>query len=188
MNTSNSRFCAILLLLLFSVQSTWATCGGGGGGGVGGMSGGSGGGAAPVVYHVPWKVRTPKDPAPSSGLVLYWFPASKEELQRSSLRESRVLTLYATQCISMELADQRVPNADKLLGDSKLPVSVVAEKCMFKKKANDAAKELKKLGAGAVGSIPEPPVFEPRKSALIERTMVRGLRAELNGRYMLAEK
>src|SRR5258706_11816860 len=99
MNTSISRFCAILLLLLFSVQSTWATCGGGGGGGVGGMSGGNGGGgAAPVVYHVPWKnVRTAKDPPVAAGLVLYWFPASKDELQRSSLRESRVLTLYATQ-------------------------------------------------------------------------------------------
>jgi tetratricopeptide (TPR) repeat protein len=254
MNTSISRFCAILLLLLFSVQSTWATCGGGGGGGVGGMSGGSGGGgSAPQVYYVPWKVRTPKDPAPSTGLVLYWFPASKDEIQKSSLRASRVLSLYAGQCIAMELADQRIPNADKLLGDSKLPVavlakpdgtpvgklentggrlkveqveklveselkqrestldtqlkeakekakagdnpsaiklyqSVVAEKCMFQKKAKDAAKELKKLGAPEVSSIPESPVFEPRQSALVERTMIRGLRAELNGRYILAEK
>src|SRR5882762_488924 len=97
MNTSISRFCAILLLLLFSVQSTWATCGGGGGGGVGGMSGGNGGGgSAPQVYYVPWKnVRTPKDPPVAAELVLYWFPASKEELQRSSLRESRVLSLFA---------------------------------------------------------------------------------------------
>src|SRR5882762_3270855 len=108
MNTSISRFCAILLLVLFSVQSTWATCGGGGGGGVGGMSGGGGGGSAPQVYYVPWKIRSAKDPVPSAGLVLYWFPASKEEIQKSSLRASRVLTLYATQCIAMELADQRI--------------------------------------------------------------------------------
>src|SRR4030095_4213029 len=125
MNTSISRVCAILLLVLLSVQSTWATCGGGGGGGVGGMSGGGGGGSAPVVYNVPWKVRTGKDPAFTAGLVLYWFPASKEELQRSSLRNSRTLSLYASQCISMELADSRVPNADKLLGESKLPVAVL---------------------------------------------------------------
>jgi len=253
MNTSISRFCAILLLVLFSVQTTWATCGGGGGGGVGGMSGGGGGGSAPQVYYVPWKVRTAKDPAPSTGLVLYWFPASKEEIQRSSLRASRVLSLYAGQCIAMELADQRVPNADKLIGESKLPVavlakpdgtpvgklentggklkveqveklvdsefkqregaldsqlkearekakagdnasaiklfqSVAAEKCMFPKKAKDAAKELKKLGAGEVANIPEAPVFERRQSALIELTMVRGLRAEINGRYIVAEK
>jgi len=45
----------ILLLVLFSVQSTWATCGGGGGGGGGGMSGGGGGASAPV-YVVPWKI------------------------------------------------------------------------------------------------------------------------------------
>src|SRR4030095_2784654 len=126
MNTSISRVCAILLLVLLSVQSTWATCGGGGGGGVGGMSGGGGGGSAPVVYNVPWKVRTGKDPAFTAGLVLYWFPASKEELQRSSLRNSRTLSLYASQCISMELADTRLENADKLVGDSKLPVAVVA--------------------------------------------------------------
>ena len=58
--------------------------------------------------------------------VLYWFPASKEEIQKSSLRQSRTLSLYASQCVSMELADTRVPNADKLLGESKLPVAVLA--------------------------------------------------------------
>jgi tetratricopeptide (TPR) repeat protein len=153
----------------------------------------------------------------------------------------------------MELADNRVPNADKLLGESKLPVAVLAnpegavvsklentggklkveqveklvesevkqresgldsklkeakekvkagdkesaiklfqavvsEKCMFKKKANDAAKELKKLGAPEVAFIPDSPVFEPRRSALIERTMVRGLMAEIKERYQLAER
>jgi tetratricopeptide (TPR) repeat protein len=254
MNKSISRFCALLLLVLFSVHSTLATCGGGGGGGGGGMAGGSaGGGAAPVVYHVPWKVLAPTDPVPAAGLVLYWFPASKDEWNRSSLRTSRALSLYAGQCIAMELADQRVPNADKLLGESKLPVAVLAkpdgtvvskventagklkveqveklvegelkqretaldsqlkeakdkakagdnataiklfqavaaEKCMFQKKAKDAAKELKKLGAGDVGSIPAAPVFEPRKSALIERTMVSGLKAENAGHYFVARK
>ena len=55
MKTATTRFCTILLLALFTAQSTWATCGGGGGGGVGGMSGGNGGGAKPEVYHVPWR-------------------------------------------------------------------------------------------------------------------------------------
>jgi tetratricopeptide (TPR) repeat protein len=59
---------------------------------------------------------------------------------------------------------------------------------MFRKKANDAAKELKKLGAGEIANIPAAPVFEPRKSALIEQTMTRGLRAELDANYLLAEK
>jgi tetratricopeptide (TPR) repeat protein len=253
MKTSITRFCAILLLVLLSVQSTWATCGGGGGGGVGGTSGGSGGSAAkPEVYFVPWKNWTAKDPAPQ-GLVLYWFPATQEELKKSSLLTSRALSLYAAQCISMKVADYRVPDVQKVLGDAKPPVAVLAtpdgsvikkaegknnflkadqveklvesefkqrensvdaelkeakekvkagdnaaaiklfqsvavEKCMFPKKAKDAAKELKKLGAGEIGSIPETaPVFERRQSVLIEETMVRGLRAEINARYLTAE-
>lgn len=71
---------ATLLMLLFVVSPAWATCGGGGGGGVGGVSGGSGG-ASPTVYYVPWKVREPKDP-PAKGLVVYWFPASENELKK----------------------------------------------------------------------------------------------------------
>src|SRR4029079_5564233 len=120
-----ARFLTLLLMTLFAVSPAWATCGGGGGGGGGGMSGGSGGGASAETYPVPWKVHDAKTP-PAKGLVLYWFPASKEEIQKSSLRMSRTLSLYASQCISMELADTRLENADKLLGDSKLPVAVVA--------------------------------------------------------------
>jgi tetratricopeptide (TPR) repeat protein len=121
-----ARSLAVLLMTLFAVSPAWATCGGGGGGGGGGMSGGSSsGGSAPETYPVPWKVHDAKTP-PAKGLVLYWFPASKEEIQKSSLRMSRTLSLYASQCISMELADTRLENADKLLGDSKLPVAVVA--------------------------------------------------------------
>jgi tetratricopeptide (TPR) repeat protein len=248
----------MLLITLFAVSPAWATCGGGGGGGGGGMSGGGGGGgSAPEVYFVPWKVRAPKDP-PARGLILYWFPSSAEELKRSSLRASRTLSLYASQCISMELADGQVPNAQKLVGESKLPVAVLAtpdgtpvtkvenkdgklkvevvekavdtevktresaldenlkdarakaaagekdaavklfqavleQKCMFPKKAKDAAKELKKLGVGEVASMADAPefaspVFDARKSARIELTMRRGLIAENNASYLAAEK
>ena len=120
-----ARSLSILLITLFAVSPVWATCGGGGGGGGGGMSGGAGSTAAPETYRVPWKVRTPKD-KPAKGLVVYWFPASNEEVNRSSLRESRSLSLYAAQCISMELADAQVPNAQQLVGDAKLPVAVIA--------------------------------------------------------------
>jgi len=248
----------MLLITLFAVSPAWATCGGGGGGGGGGMSGGGGGGgSAPEVYFVPWKVRAPKDP-PARGLILYWFPSSAEELKRSSLRASRTLSLYASQCISMELADGQVHNAQKLVGESKLPVAVLAtpdgtpvtkvenkdgklkvevvekavdtevktresaldenlkdarakaaagekdaavklfqavleQKCMFPKKAKDAAKELKKLGVGEVASMADAPefaspVFDARKSARIELTMRRGLIAENNASYLAAEK
>src|SRR5882672_10604834 len=120
-----ARSLATLLVTLFAVSPAWATCGGGGGGGGGGMSGGGGSGSAPETYPVPWKIRSPKDP-PAKGLVVYWFPASRDELNKSSLRMSRPLSLYASQCISMELADDRVPNAQKLLGEAKLPVAVIA--------------------------------------------------------------
>ena len=254
MKTSTSRFCAVLLLVLFSVQSTWATCGSGGGGGVGGMShGGSSGGAAPVVYHVPWKDWSAKEPV-KEGLVLYWFPATSDELKKSSLLTSRQLSLYAAQCISMKVADYHVPDVQSVLGDAKPPAAVLAkpdgavinkvegtknflkveqveklveaevkqretsldtslkdakdkakagdnaaaiklyqtvasEKCMFPKKAKDASKELKKLGVQEISEIFfGSPIHERRQSALIEQTMIRGLRAEMAERYLAAEK
>jgi len=125
MKTKFARSIAVTLLALFFAQSSFATCGGGGGGGGGGMSGGGGGGTAPV-YVVPWKIRKPSDPA-AAGLVLYWFPASENELRASSLRQSRILSLYASQCVSMEVADGKSANANALIGESKLPVAVLAK-------------------------------------------------------------
>src|SRR5215510_6129758 len=118
------RSIAVALLALFFVQTSFATCGGGGGGGGGGMSNNGGGGSNTPVYIVPWKKVTP---APTGGLVLYWFPASNNELRNSSLRESRTLSLYASQCVAMQVADGQAPNADKLVGDSKLPIAVLAK-------------------------------------------------------------
>src|SRR5207249_2278639 len=126
MKTQLFRSIAVALLVLFFAQTSWATCGGGGGGGGGGMSnGGGGGGSNATTYPVPWKVYK-ANAAPAAGLVLYWFPASQTEIKSSSLRESRSLSLYASQCVAMEVADTTVPNADKLVGDSKLPVAVLA--------------------------------------------------------------
>jgi tetratricopeptide (TPR) repeat protein len=248
-----ARLLAVTLVILFALSPAFATCGGGGGGGTGGMT--SGNAANAVVYNVPWRVRAPKDPAPNAGLVLYWFPATNDELQKSSLRQSRALTLYAAQCVSMELGDYRTPEGQKFVGDSKPPVAVLAkydgavvgkaesaggmlkvaqveklvetevkkredaldaslkegkdkakagdsegavkllgavaeEKCMFPKKAKEAAGELKKLGKNIASLTDAPaaatPVFEPRASARIERTMRAGLSAELNARYVEA--
>jgi tetratricopeptide (TPR) repeat protein len=126
MKTKFFRSIAVALLALFFIQSSWATCGGGGGGGGGGMSNGGGGGSnAAPTYPVPWKIYKAAE-APAAGLVLYWFPASQNEIKNSSLRQSRSLSVYATQCVAMELADARVPNAEKLVGDSQLPIAVLA--------------------------------------------------------------
>jgi tetratricopeptide (TPR) repeat protein len=255
MNTRLSRALAALLITLFSLSPAWATCGGGGGGGTGGAGGGGGRGTGPdpVVYKVPWNMWEARS-KPQKGLVLYWFPANNNEVQKSSLRTSRLLTLYAAQCVTMTVADAKTPELQSVIGDSALPVAVLAttdgspikkieniggklksedvekiveaemkqretaldeqlksgkdkakagdkdgaiaalktvaeEKCLFPKKAKDAAKELKKLGVDEVGSIPESsPVFDRVQSARIEAVMRQGLRAEIAERYVVAEK
>jgi len=126
MKTQIYRSIAVALLALFFAQSALATCGGGGGGGGGGMASGGGGGSSAPVYVVPWKIRKASDPTPA-GLVLYWFPRSSDEIKASSLRQSRVLSLYASQCVSMELADGSTPHSNELVGSSTLPVAVLAK-------------------------------------------------------------
>ena len=243
----------VLASVTLSCSPLLATCGGGGGGGVGGMGGGMGPGSDPQVYQVPWRVLKPTDPPVTSGLVLYWFPSSNDELQKSSLRVSRELSLYATQCVAMEVADVRTEAGQKFATDAKLPIAVLAtadgnivgkvenqngmlkveqveklvaselkqressldeqiknaksrakegdnaraiqlyrtvldQKCLFPKKARDAAKELKKLGVTDVAEVPDSPVFDPKRSTQIERTMRAGLRAEMDARYAEAER
>ena len=253
MNTKLSRALATLLIVLFSLSPAWATCGGGGGGGTGGVGGGgSGSGPAPVVYNVPWKIYEKKT-VPQRGLVLYWFPATTNEFNKSSMRTSRILTLYSAQCVTMTVADAKTPELQSILGDSALPVAVLAnvdgspikkvvntggklkaedvekvveaemkqregtletslktakekakagdndgaiallkpvaeEKCLFPKKAKDAANQLKKLGVTEVGSIPESPIFDRVQGARIEAVMRNGLRAEIAERYVTAER
>lgn len=120
-----SRLTTLFLVLLLLPAPDWATCGGGGGGGTGGM--GSGTGDA-QVYQVPWKLLKPEDAPASGGLVVYWFPSSADEFQKSSLRNSRSLSMYATQCVTMGVADAATPLGQKFLtGGEKLPVVVLAK-------------------------------------------------------------
>src|SRR4029078_4463108 len=254
MKTQLSRALATTLIVLFSLSPVWATCGGGGGGGTGGVGGGSKGaeGPDPAVYMVPWKIWEAAK-APHNGLILYWFPANNDELKKSSLRQSRLLTLYSAQCVTMTVADAKTPELQPIIGDSALPVAVLTsadgsplkkientggklrveqvekvvdaemkqretaldaqlkdakekikagdtpgaiallkpvadEKCLFPKKAKDAAKELKKLGVEEVGSIPESPILDRLQSAKIEAVMRQGLRAEIAEHYVTAER
>jgi len=78
------------------------------------------------VYNVPWHIRKDTDKPVTGGLVLYWFPSSQNELARSSLRTSRTLSLYAAQCVDMQVADSSAPIQSKLPADTKLPVAVLA--------------------------------------------------------------
>jgi tetratricopeptide (TPR) repeat protein len=67
---------------------------------------------------------------------------------------------------------------------------VAEEKCLFPKKAKDAAKELKKLGVEEIGSIQDlpAPIFDRVQSAKIEAVMRQGLRAEIAENYVTAER
>jgi tetratricopeptide (TPR) repeat protein len=126
-----SRLTALSMVLLLLPAPDWATCGGGGGGGMGGMrSGGgpSGGMGDTQVYQVPWKLLKPEEAPASGGLVVYWFPSSADEFQKSSLRNSRSLSMYATQCVTMGVADAGTALGQKFLaGGERLPVVVLAK-------------------------------------------------------------
>ena len=128
MRTHISRLIAVFMALLLLPVPDWATCGGGGGGGTGGMrSGGSGSMGEEQVYQVPWKLVKPDEIPNAGGLVVYWFPSSGEEFQRSSLRNSRSLSLYASQCVTMGVADAGTSLGQKFLSGEKLPVVVLAK-------------------------------------------------------------
>jgi len=59
--------------------------------------------------------------------LLYWFPSSAPELQKSSLLYSRTLSMYATQCVNLLVADAGTPEGTKLVAGDRLPVAVLAE-------------------------------------------------------------
>jgi len=79
------------------------------------------------VYQVPWRLIKPGDPPVKAGLVVYWFPSGNDELRRSSLLYSRTLSMYATQCVTMGVADAGTALGQKFAAGDKLPVAVLAE-------------------------------------------------------------
>ena len=92
-----------------------------------GATGAGAGADEQQVYPVPWRQRTPQDPPLVAGLVVYWFPTGVEEFNKSSLRNSRVLSLYASQCVSMQVAAAGSPAGQKFASGEKLPVVVLAQ-------------------------------------------------------------
>jgi tetratricopeptide (TPR) repeat protein len=248
-----ARAISLSLVLLMIGLPVWATCGGGGGGGMGGMGGG---GTTQQTYPVPWKFVQPQDSPAAGGMVVYWFPTGTKEIENSSLRNSRILTLYSEQCVTMGIADAHLALGKKFVPDvpdEKLPVVVLAnadgtvvsrlentngrlkvenveklvegefkkredavkqqmedaknkaksgdsagavqlyravydQRCLFPKRAKDAAKELKKLGATDIAEVPTPPSFEPTLNAAIQSVMMLGLAAENAADYREAER
>ncbi len=55
------------------------------------------------AWFVPWKVLTPGEAPPHAQLVVYWLPASRDDMRHSELLTSRTLTLYSSQCVAMHV-------------------------------------------------------------------------------------
>jgi hypothetical protein len=81
---------------------------------------------SPNVF-VPWKILKPGESPPAGVLVVYWIPASGEELRRSELLTYRPLTAYAPQCVVLAVvrADDAATIA-RLGASGKLPLAVLA--------------------------------------------------------------
>jgi predicted transcriptional regulator len=120
MKPTIARITAVITISLFVVSSIWSTCVGGGGGAL------EFGGQNQDPYQVPWIPRQPTDPPITKGLIVYWFPATVEEVKTSSLRASRMLTIYAAQCVSMVIVDYENSPEKALLGDLKAPIVLLA--------------------------------------------------------------
>jgi tetratricopeptide (TPR) repeat protein len=65
--------------------------------------------------------------------------------------------------------------------------TVYEQKCLFPKRAKEAAKELKKLGV-QVAEVPDSPNFDAAVTARMEKTLRAGLRAENAAKYLEAER
>lgn len=55
------------------------------------------------AWFVPWKVLNPGDAAPRAQLIVYWLPASRDDMRHSELLTSRTLTLFSSQCVAMQV-------------------------------------------------------------------------------------
>jgi hypothetical protein len=87
-----------------------------------------GGGLSSNVVFVPWKILDRGEAPPDGVLVLYWIPASRDELRQSELLTYRPLTTYPPQCVAMSVvrADDEKTIA-RLEAGGKLPIAVLAE-------------------------------------------------------------
>jgi tetratricopeptide (TPR) repeat protein len=147
MRYSSLRFAALLAVpMFFTALGARATCGGGGGGGTGGAMPSMG--ASPQVYFVPWKALNPGDEPLKGPLVVYWIPATREEVRKSDLLNSRTLTTYASQCVGMQLVNpDDAAMVEKLGVTGKAPTALLLDETGKAVAHVDAEKGTLKLSA-----------------------------------------
>lgn len=84
-------------------------------------------GETPHVSLVPWKIVEPGVEV-HAPLILFWVPASRDELRRSKLLTSEELTLYSSQCVAMRVVrSDDWPKLDELDAEGQLPVAVLVD-------------------------------------------------------------
>ncbi|GAC1400478.1 MAG: hypothetical protein NVSMB68_15400 [Thermoanaerobaculia bacterium] len=85
------------------------------------------GGSAQTSF-VPWKVLEPGAEPVRKAFVLFWIPASADEMRRSELITSQRLTLYAGRCMAMHVvrADDS-SMLEKLRAAGPLPMAILVE-------------------------------------------------------------
>lgn len=77
---------------------------------------------------VPWKVLEPGAERIETPLVLFWVPASREELRRSELLTSDDLLLFSSQCVAMRVVrSDDYAMLERLGVDSELPVAILTD-------------------------------------------------------------
>jgi len=62
-----------------------------------------GGQPSDPAWFVPWKVLNPGEAPPRAQLIVYWLPASRDDMRHSELLTSRTLTLFSSQCVAMHV-------------------------------------------------------------------------------------
>jgi hypothetical protein len=124
MSASTVRRIAVACLSLLVLVSP--LCAQSGRGGRGGRSGPGTGN--PDEHLVPWKFLQKSAELVKGPIVLYWLPASLEEIKRSPLFTSHVLLEATGRCIGLEIVvPDDVVTFEKLGATGKLPMAVLVD-------------------------------------------------------------
>jgi len=84
-------------------------------------------GDPPHLSLVPWKIYEAGDD-PHAPLVLFWIPASRDEVRHSDMLTSDELTLYSSQCVAMRVVRSDDDALLEKLGvDGGFPLAVLAD-------------------------------------------------------------
>ncbi|HVR39153.1 MAG TPA: hypothetical protein VMU84_08650 [Thermoanaerobaculia bacterium] len=105
--------------------------------------------AQPYVQFVPWKILKPAQSPPSAPLILYWLPATREEMKKSELLTAHDLSTYAMQCVAMIVVrPDDAARIEKLAGEDDLPIAVLIDA-----DGNEVARSTARHGSLAIDEV-----------------------------------